>query len=55
MSGGETTFLQEANGLMMSTDQLVEVLRPLRQTFPSLTRVTSYARSEPWRRNRRTN
>ncbi len=46
MSGGKTAFLQDANSLIMPTDQLVEVLRHLRQTFPSLTRVTSYARSK---------
>ena len=30
----------------MKTDQLIEVLQYLRNTFPSLTRVTSYARSK---------
>jgi radical SAM superfamily enzyme YgiQ (UPF0313 family) len=44
-SGGRTAFLQDANSLIMKTDHLVEALNHLRATFPSLTRVTSYARS----------
>ncbi|MCG6910542.1 MAG: radical SAM protein [Deltaproteobacteria bacterium] len=44
-SGGKTAFLQDANSLIMKTNQLVEILQHLRQTFPSLERVTSYARS----------
>jgi len=44
-SGAQTAFIQDANSLIMKTDQLVEALRHLRRTFPSLTRVTSYARS----------
>jgi histone acetyltransferase (RNA polymerase elongator complex component) len=46
MSGGRTAFLQDANSLIMKTDALVEVLRYLRGTFPSIDRVTSYARSK---------
>ncbi len=45
-SGGRTAFLQDANSLIMKTDQLVEILKHLRQTFPSIERVTSYARSK---------
>lgn len=45
-SGGKTAFLQDANSLIMKTDQLVEILEHLRRTFPTLTRVTSYARSK---------
>jgi len=44
-SGGRTVFLQDANSLLMKTGQLVEVLAYLRRTFPSIDRVTSYARS----------
>jgi hypothetical protein len=44
--GGEKVFLQDANSLIMRTPDLAEVLRFLRQTFPSVTRVTSYARSK---------
>ncbi len=45
LSGGKTAFLQDANSLIMKTGQLVEVLEYLRRTFPSIIRVTSYARS----------
>ncbi len=46
LSGGQTAFIQDANSLIMKTDDLVEVLQYLRTTFPSITRVTSYARSK---------
>lgn len=46
LSGGKTAFIQDANSLIMKTDQLVEVLTYLRQTFPSIVRITSYARSK---------
>jgi radical SAM superfamily enzyme YgiQ (UPF0313 family) len=45
-SGARTAFLQDANSLIMKTDQLVDILQHLRKTFPTLTRVTSYARSK---------
>jgi len=45
-SGAKTAFLQDANSPIMKTDGLIEVLQYLRKTFPSLTRVTSYARSK---------
>jgi radical SAM superfamily enzyme YgiQ (UPF0313 family) len=44
-AGGRTAFLQDANSLIMKTAQLVEALKYLRAAFPTLTRVTSYARS----------
>jgi len=40
-----TSFLQDANGLVMKTDDLVEVLTRLKERFPSVQRVTSYARA----------
>ncbi|MEW6138615.1 MAG: radical SAM protein [Thermodesulfobacteriota bacterium] len=43
-SGGDTVFLQDANSLILSTDSLVEILKYIRQKFPSVSRVTSYAR-----------
>lgn len=46
LSGAKTAFVQDANSLIMPTDRLVEVLRYLRRTFPSIERVTSYARSK---------
>jgi biotin synthase-like enzyme len=45
-SGGESAFLQDANSLIMRTNELVEVIRFLKQTLPSITRVTSYGRSK---------
>jgi radical SAM superfamily enzyme YgiQ (UPF0313 family) len=44
-SGGKTAFIQDANSLLMKTPDLVAALEHLRSTFPSLERVTSYARS----------
>ena len=46
IAGGKTAFLQDANTPEMRTIRLVEVLKYLRQKFPSLERVTSYARSK---------
>jgi len=46
LSGGKTAFLQDANSIIMKTEPLVEVLKYLRQTFPTIQRVTSYARSK---------
>lgn len=45
-SGAETVFLQDANSLIMKTDALVDALQHLRSTFPSIKRVTTYARSK---------
>jgi biotin synthase-like enzyme len=44
--GGTSAFLQDANTLIMKTSELVEVIRFLKQTLPSITRVTSYGRSK---------
>ena len=46
LSGGKTAFLQDANSLIMKTENLVAALKYLRETFPSISRVTSYARSQ---------
>jgi molybdenum cofactor biosynthesis enzyme MoaA len=43
-SGGRTVFLQDANSLMLSTDMLTEILNYVKQRFPQVERVTSYAR-----------
>jgi len=45
-SGGKTAFLQDANTIIMKPDELVEVLKHLRETLKTLERVTSYARSK---------
>lgn len=46
ISGAKTAFLQDANSLILKTDALVEALSHLRHTFPTLERVTSYARAK---------
>ncbi|MBU2498596.1 MAG: radical SAM protein, partial [Proteobacteria bacterium] len=38
-------FLQDADNLVMRTDDLVEVLQFLREKFPEIKRVTTYSRS----------
>jgi radical SAM superfamily enzyme YgiQ (UPF0313 family) len=38
-------FLQDADNLIMRTDELVEALSFLRRTFPEIRRVTTYSRS----------
>ncbi len=43
--GGETVFLQDADALIMKTGDLVEALLFLRESFPSVKRITSYCRS----------
>lgn len=43
-AGGKTAFLQDADTPIMHTNQLVEVIGYLKGTFPSIERITSYAR-----------
>jgi radical SAM superfamily enzyme YgiQ (UPF0313 family) len=50
LSDASTAFIQDANSLVMKTNDLVEALRYLRATFPSIYRVTSYARSKTVKR-----
>ena len=45
-SGGRTAFLQDADSMIMRPSDLTAALEHLRKTLPSLTRVTSYARSK---------
>lgn len=44
-SGMQSVFLQDANSLVIKAEQLVEILEYLRQVFPAVERITSYARS----------
>lgn len=44
--GGQNVFLQDANSLIMRTHELAEVLRFIRETFPDVSRITSYGRSK---------
>jgi len=43
--GGKTVFLQDADSLIMKTDDLVDMLYHLREKFPAVSRITSYCRS----------
>ncbi len=43
--GGDQVFLQDGNSLMVKTGDLVEILNYLRDKFPSIQRITSYARA----------
>jgi radical SAM superfamily enzyme YgiQ (UPF0313 family) len=44
--GVRTAFIGDSDSLIMKTDDLVEVLEFLYQTFPTLERVTSYGRAK---------
>jgi radical SAM superfamily enzyme YgiQ (UPF0313 family) len=43
--GGTQVFLQDGNSLMVKTADLVEILNDLKDKFPSIQRITSYARA----------
>ena len=43
--GGEHVFLQDADSLVLPAERIVPVLERLRERFPSVNRVTTYARS----------
>ena len=45
-SGAKTVFLQDADPPVMKTADLVDVLDYLKKSFPSIQRITSYARSK---------
>ena len=45
LSNSGTVFLQDANNLIMSTSELVEALRYLKENIPCIRRITSYGRS----------
>ncbi|PIV22449.1 MAG: hypothetical protein COS40_05850, partial [Deltaproteobacteria bacterium CG03_land_8_20_14_0_80_45_14] len=45
-SGAKTVFLQDANTLIMRTPELIEVIKSLKENFPTIERVTSYARAK---------
>lgn len=44
--GVKTAFIGDSDSLIMKTDELVEVIEFLYETFPTLERVTSYARAK---------
>jgi len=44
--GMESIFLQDADGLVIRPENLLKILRHLKELFPQVKRITSYARSE---------
>ena len=44
--GGSSVFLQDADTLLMRTPDLAEAIQYLKKTFPSVKRITSYARAK---------
>ena len=44
-NGMKSIFLQDSNSLIMKPDDLVTILASLKDTFPQIERLTSYARS----------
>ncbi len=45
LSGGKTAFIQDGNSLIMDPLELIEALTHLKTTFPSINRITTYARA----------
>lgn len=43
--GGKTVFLQDGDSLQLPADQVSEILRLLKEKFPEIERITTYARS----------
>ncbi|HUS81659.1 MAG TPA: radical SAM protein [Dehalococcoidia bacterium] len=41
-----TAFLADSNAIIVKTDDLVEIILYLRESFPSIERITSYARAK---------
>jgi radical SAM superfamily enzyme YgiQ (UPF0313 family) len=51
-SGARTVFLQDANAPQIRTAEMVEILNYLKENFPSIERITSYARSKTMARKK---
>ncbi|MCP3873514.1 MAG: radical SAM protein [Desulfobacteraceae bacterium] len=45
VAGGKTVFLQDADSLIMKTNDIIQVLNHLKTSFPTIERITSYGRS----------
>ena len=43
---GKNVFLQDANSLVLKADSLIEILQYLKEYFPSVERITTYARAK---------
>jgi radical SAM superfamily enzyme len=46
----KTAFLQDADSLILKTDQIVEILQHIKVRFPGIERVTTYARATTLKR-----
>jgi len=46
LSGGKTAFIQDGNSLIMPPQDLIQALSHLKNTFPSISRITTYARAK---------
>ncbi|MCP3888309.1 MAG: radical SAM protein [Desulfobulbaceae bacterium] len=46
LSGGKTAFIQDGNSLIMPPRDLIQALTHLKTTFPSINRITTYARAK---------
>lgn len=44
--GAESVFIQDADSLVMKTDELAQVISRIRETFPLVRQITSYCRSK---------
>jgi len=44
--GGESVFIQDANSIIMKTEELVQILSYIKEKFPLVNRITSYCRSK---------
>ncbi len=49
-AGGENAFLQDADSIIMRTDELAEAIRFLKESLPNIKRITSYGRAKTARR-----
>jgi radical SAM superfamily enzyme YgiQ (UPF0313 family) len=45
-TGGKNVFFQDGNNLILKTDDLLDIVRYLKETFPSIDRITTYARAK---------
>ena len=45
-AGARNVFLQDADSLVLKTDQIVDLLGYLKKAFPSVDRITTYARAK---------
>ena len=44
--GGKNVFLQDADNIAVKTEDLAQILRNIKETFPQVERITTYARAK---------